>query len=257
MPHKTVLQADEAILEVLRSEEAKGGKAALIPLVPEARPIAVKWMQGAPPSDRLFRHASADKMSKAFTEARKRALPEKPRLTMHRLRAGCAVYWLRRGARLPYVQRLLRHSQIQTTMRYLRLVDTDLQDEIERVSLLSEYSDARTSDVPALYQPAGFHAAFAQPSHMGCGGQRATAPAPHEARASLISCADAGPMPSISSSCPFIRRTLCQTEKTALQNCNKRLFSVKTWLTESGSEHTPDRSDLPHIHVRLLHNLDR
>lgn len=116
--------------------DPKGKKHAVIPLVPEARPIAQKWIGN--PNARLFREggASAEQLSRIFTERAREAVPEKPRLSMHKLRSGCAVYWLRRGARLPYVQRLLRHSRIQTTMRYLPLVNADLHDELRRVSIM-------------------------------------------------------------------------------------------------------------------------
>jgi integrase len=116
----------------------KGDRHAVIPLVAEARPIAEKWREGGEPSDRLFRHAGAKKLSDAFRECARAAVPEKPRLSFHKLRNGCAVYWLQRGARLPYVQKLLRHAKIETTRKYLRLVRTDLQAEFERVSIMSE-----------------------------------------------------------------------------------------------------------------------
>jgi site-specific recombinase XerD len=49
-------------------------------------------------------------------------------ISMYTLRHSCATHWLRRGKPLIWVNRLLRHSQVQTTMEYVHLAGVDLQE---------------------------------------------------------------------------------------------------------------------------------
>jgi integrase len=64
--------------------------------------------------------AKDDDMS--MTEARAE------RISMYTLRYSCATHWLREGKPLIWVNRLLRHSQVQTTMEYVHLAGVDLQE---------------------------------------------------------------------------------------------------------------------------------
>ena len=50
----------------------------------------------------------------------------------HRWRHSCATSLLRRGVDIHIVQRLMGHSNIATTTRYLHLVDADLLDAVDR-----------------------------------------------------------------------------------------------------------------------------
>ncbi len=50
----------------------------------------------------------------------------------HRWRHSYATTLLRRGADIHVVQRLLGHSNIATTTRYLHLSDTDLADAVDK-----------------------------------------------------------------------------------------------------------------------------
>ena len=50
------------------------------------------------------------------------------RISMYTLRHSCATHWLREGKSLIWVNRLLRHSQVQTTMEYVHLAGVDLQE---------------------------------------------------------------------------------------------------------------------------------
>lgn len=47
---------------------------------------------------------------------------------MYTLRHSCATHWLQEGKPLIWVNQLLRHSQVQTTMEYVHLAGVDLQD---------------------------------------------------------------------------------------------------------------------------------
>lgn len=53
-------------------------------------------------------------------------------LSPHGLRHACATHLLRHGADIKHVQRLLGHSNIQTTTRYTRVALSDLRDVIAR-----------------------------------------------------------------------------------------------------------------------------
>jgi integrase/recombinase XerD len=51
----------------------------------------------------------------------------------HQLRHSFAVNWLRSGADIITLHRILGHSKIQTTMEYLKIVPMDQQKELEKV----------------------------------------------------------------------------------------------------------------------------
>jgi integrase/recombinase XerD len=57
---------------------------------------------------------------------------------------------LANGADLHSVQRLLRHSDIRTTLRYLHLVPSQLQEKMQLFSPLSTISEGRTRMMPRL-----------------------------------------------------------------------------------------------------------
>jgi integrase/recombinase XerD len=57
---------------------------------------------------------------------------------------------LANGADLHSVQRLLRHSDIRTTLRYLHLVPSQLQEKMQLFSPLSTISERRTRVMPRL-----------------------------------------------------------------------------------------------------------
>jgi integrase len=110
----------------------KGKDEATIPLVEPAAKIARAWGAGErPPGERLFRHDSPQYLARAFREARKRALPDKPRLSLHGLRHGRCVDLLEKGKRLHIVQRFLRHKSLDATMRYVQIVDRSLREELD------------------------------------------------------------------------------------------------------------------------------
>ena len=71
-----------------------------------------------------------------------------PRLHPHLLRHTAATRLLANGADLHTVQRLLRHSDIRTTLRYLHLVPEQLQEKMQAFSPLSGIAESRRRMVP-------------------------------------------------------------------------------------------------------------
>ena len=70
------------------------------------------------------------------------------RLHPHLLRHTAATKMLANGADLHSVQRLLRHSDIRTTLRYLHLVPTQLQEKMQAFSPLSGITERRFRPMP-------------------------------------------------------------------------------------------------------------
>jgi integrase/recombinase XerD len=61
---------------------------------------------------------------------------EPPRRTLHAFRHTMATNYLKRGGSVAYLQRILGHSTITMTMRYVHLQSEDLKTAHERFSLL-------------------------------------------------------------------------------------------------------------------------
>lgn len=124
----------------------KGKRQDVIPLSRPAAQIAREWGADSRHSgERLFRHSDADKLSKAFTEARATAcrdentdldLPDDVRLeggedlTLHSLRHGRAIDLIRQRRHVVYVSQFLRHGSLEVTREYLQVVPRHLHDEI-------------------------------------------------------------------------------------------------------------------------------
>jgi len=70
------------------------------------------------------------------------------RLHPHLLRHTAATRMLSNGADLHTVQRLLRHSDIRTTLRYLHLVPEQLQEKMRLFSPLTGIAEPRRRVVP-------------------------------------------------------------------------------------------------------------
>lgn len=70
------------------------------------------------------------------------------RLHPHLLRHTAATRVLANGADLHTVQRLLRHADIRTTLRYLHLVPEQLQEKMRLFSPLAEIGESRRRMVP-------------------------------------------------------------------------------------------------------------
>ena len=144
----SVLRLDGVDLDARRlSVVGKGDKPRIVPLAPPLVPILDDYLSTVRPevakSPFFFANPSAHRghpyegrfgpicvtrlVSRAGTgaEVGGRHFP-------HRWRHSYATSLLRRGVDIHVVQRLMGHSDIATTTRYLHLCDADLSDAVER-----------------------------------------------------------------------------------------------------------------------------
>lgn len=124
----------------------KSGQEDVIPLLPPGRFYIRPFLTGAAwaeqrprePSDRAFGAGpGARRPSSSWKRAVRKSAKiddhemteaRAERISMYTLRHSCATHWLRQGKPLIWVNRLLRHSQVQTTMEYVHLAGVDLQE---------------------------------------------------------------------------------------------------------------------------------
>jgi len=124
----------------------KSGQEDVIPLLPPGQFYARQFFKGYAwgkgrtrnPDDRLFGAGpGARRPSSSFKRAVREAAKDESstinearaeRISMYTLRHSCATHWLREGKSLIWVNRLLRHSQVQTTMEYVHIAGVDLQN---------------------------------------------------------------------------------------------------------------------------------
>jgi len=126
----------------------KGNKTRRVPLSEEAKTILRKEFSDSPwvfpdpmnPLTPLGRHAP----SKAFKKVLKRLGIKNA--SWHTLRHTGASRLLRAGVDIFTVSKILGHSTIQTTMRYLHLVKDQLHDAVNKVSLDSLGGEVEIND---------------------------------------------------------------------------------------------------------------
>ena len=92
-------------------------------------------LAGDPREQAVFLNSFGERLSRKVIQAMIREQVKKAQipvpLTAHSLRHGCATHMLQRGADIRHVQRLLGHSQIETTALYTRVVPGDVAKMIE------------------------------------------------------------------------------------------------------------------------------
>jgi integrase/recombinase XerD len=125
---------------LLRVEQGKNAKDAILPL-PAFIIGPLRGFVGTRRDGPLFMSRKGDArltpravqhLVKRTAAAAGLADPGKPRKYYpHVLRHAFCTEKIRRRVPLPYVQRLMRHDNIQTTMRYTHIVPEDLRDAIE------------------------------------------------------------------------------------------------------------------------------
>lgn len=87
--------------------------------------------------NQVGRRLGSTSLQRMWTRILKRAGLEDSGLTIHSMRHGAATQWLRAGADVRTVQRLLGHESLETTARYL---STDPETSRRAVELLPDYA---------------------------------------------------------------------------------------------------------------------
>ncbi len=134
----------------------KGEKERVLPLAPYVRRVLSSYLEVERPvtvHDRLFVSLKGRRRGRPMTPAglreifryhRKRSGIEKA--NPHRFRHTFAVDMIREGMPLPVLRRLMGHSNIEMTMRYVNLSAEDVREEFERaVRRLTERSSDGSS----------------------------------------------------------------------------------------------------------------
>jgi len=111
---------DESFVTKTKSEN-------VIPLVPQSAELLRPLVEGRRPDERVFGRLDGRKVSAAFREAARVAVPSKKGLHFHSLRHSSAVYWRTSGVALEDIRDLLRHSTIKTTEIYDQIAVSDLR----------------------------------------------------------------------------------------------------------------------------------
>jgi len=117
----------------------KGGKSSEIPVARPALDAVSAYLRSDQRNEKspMLFHAPN---GKALSTQRIRVLARRygqragliKRVSPHMFRHALATNLLGKGCPLPFVQRQLRHSKIETTMRYLHLNDTMLKENYDR-----------------------------------------------------------------------------------------------------------------------------
>jgi site-specific recombinase XerD len=134
----------------------KGDKEAYIPIGPTTQKVLSRYLmsfrQPADPRTKAFflnifgEPLGYEAIKSSFARLAKRSGIS--RLHPHLLRHTAATRMLANGADLHSVQRLLRHSDIRTTLRYLHLVHEQLQEKMQLFSPLTGIAGERRRMVP-------------------------------------------------------------------------------------------------------------
>lgn len=140
---KEDIDLDNLIIKV----KGKGGKHRLVPMSIELRKVLFRWQQKRTAidthSDVVFCTSQGTKVGsrdflRDFKKLGSKLGIEGIRVSPHTLRHTFAVMYLRKGGNLFYLSRILGHSSLETTQKYLQSLGIeDLQAVHSRLSLLT------------------------------------------------------------------------------------------------------------------------
>jgi integrase/recombinase XerD len=136
------LDFDNLLLKV----RAKGRKERLVPFSSELRRVLFRWQQRVErerwAGDLVFATAMGTRLIQRNALRAHYLLLARldiPKSGFHRLRHTFATSYLQHGGDVVRLSRVLGHSQITTTMRYLHLVTEDLQRPHQQLSILNRF----------------------------------------------------------------------------------------------------------------------
>lgn len=125
-----------------RISHAKGGRHRVVPLSLEVRKVMWKWMR-THENELVFPSRSGTMLKRRnilreFKQFAVRLGIIGVRFSPHTLRHTFSIFYLRKGGNLFYLAKILGHTSVKTTERYLQSVQTeDLQAVHSGLSLLS------------------------------------------------------------------------------------------------------------------------
>ena len=137
----TNLKLDDVDLEARRIHvrQGKGNKYRIIPINDTLKNILTEYLEKNHPQSSVFFFATSrtGKISEGYiNELIKQAkitLGWSKEVTAHTLRHSFATELLKRNTKLPELQKLLGHSDIKTTARYLQLSTKDLETAVGKL----------------------------------------------------------------------------------------------------------------------------
>jgi site-specific recombinase XerD len=134
----------------------KGDKENHVPLGPTTQKALARYLEHfrRPAKSRepaFFLNIFGEPLTSASVQSSFVRLAKRSRITRlhrHLLRHTAATRMLANGADLHTVQRLLRHSDVQVTLRYLHLVPDQLQERMQLYSPLTGIGESRRRMIP-------------------------------------------------------------------------------------------------------------
>lgn len=106
--------------------KGKGNRDAYLPIYEKVKELLFKYCKEYKPTDFLFEGQKGGAYSReSLNKLVKKYIGEQ--YHFHNLRHSFATHLLNKGADIKYIQEMLRHKDIRTTMIYLRITDKDLK----------------------------------------------------------------------------------------------------------------------------------
>ena len=138
-----LLTREDVDLEnLLLRVNGKGSKQRIVPISMEGRKVLWKWLRDKEPYDLVFATRSGTLANyrnylRDFKILGKKLQITGVRLSFHTLRHTFAVNYIRNGGDVFRLQRVLGHSTLEMTRRYVNLQTADLQSVHDKFSLLA------------------------------------------------------------------------------------------------------------------------
>ena len=140
----SLTREDVDLDNMLLRVRGKGAKHRLVPISMEMRKLAWKWLrrEDGPPEAFVFQARMGSKLTqrnllRSFKIFGNRLHISGVRFSFHTMRHTFAVNYIRNGGDVFRLQRILGHSTLEMTRRYVNLQTSDLQAVHSKLSLLS------------------------------------------------------------------------------------------------------------------------